>query len=133
MKFDSKLVFHVPLYAKVDDKIIGNCYSDFETALIHKCSSSCTCNIQISTVQVYRFDKNLDEHLVTVFCNDSDTCVLVDIFLHLICDYHSDLLQITYLYEQNDIQIAVLGVSDGSLTADMFDIGDERSTEPVES
>lgn len=110
MEYNTKLTFHIPLYTKINDKVIKTEYSDFERTLISKFTHEFDCRLQLSMIKVPKFGDLYDENLLVVHCSSEDTIKFTDIFLHLICDYHSDLMQDEYQYEMNDILVTIKGV-----------------------
>lgn len=87
MKYDSKLVFHIPVYTELDNKLIRTVYLDFEKALMHQIHNICTCQMQLSTVKVVKCNKDVDEILLIIFCNSEDVPKATNIFMHLICEW----------------------------------------------
>ena len=110
MEYNTKLIFHIPRYTKLNDRLIQTVYSDFQSILIKRFNHECDCKIQLSQTKVYRFQKLLDESLLVVHCSSEDVTKLTKIFMQSVCGYHSDLMQDEYQYEINDILVAIKGV-----------------------
>lgn len=110
MKYNSKLILHIPLYPLVDNKLIATVYLDFQEALIHQIQKACNCRLELGAIQVRKYGRTFDEAVLIVFCDSEDVPMVTNIFLHLICEYHSDLVSEEYQYEIGDTLITISGV-----------------------
>lgn len=107
MSVDAKLTFHILLVTEIDGNLVATAYQDFKNTLIQKFSSKCDCKLQIDMIKVYQWGRWLGEELMVVYCNSEDTTKLMDIFLHLVCDFYSDLIQEEYCYETGDTLVNI--------------------------
>jgi hypothetical protein len=108
MIYRSKLIFHVPLYAAVDEHtIVETHHGEFKKELIERLEAGGAIQIEEETIKVYINKKKLDECILKV--SAADVCVHSHIktFMKLVCKYDSDLMQNYYKYEVDDTMVTV--------------------------
>ena len=100
-----KFTFHIPSHYIYDGSIYACDSSDFKRELIDSFTKAGDDYFYI--VPAKRFLRGIEFpfEMFVVYDTDDSGCLYTDIFIELVCKYHSELKQEVYFYERNSVLV----------------------------
>lgn len=98
-----KFVFHIPSYYTYDGSIYACDSSDFKRELVDAFTKAG--NNYFYIIPAKRFLRGIEFpfEMLVLYDTKNTECLYTDIFIELVCKYHSELKQDCYYYERGNV------------------------------
>ncbi len=102
-----KLVFHLPSYCIHENEVWACANYNFKRELVEAFAKAGNDYFYLIPAKKFLGGIEFPFEMLVVYDTEDSGCLYTDIFIELVCKYHSELKQECYYYERGDVLVNV--------------------------